>query len=82
MPETTHECPADGCTRRVRREQLACRNHWFRVSKATRERVWEAYRTGSGDHGDAIVQAITEMNSQRNPGGSPAGFGRTNPNGN
>jgi hypothetical protein len=40
---------------------LACRRHWYQVSRATRARVWEAYRTGSEDHGDAILQAVAEM---------------------
>ncbi|HEY7007315.1 MAG TPA: hypothetical protein VH395_00155 [Jatrophihabitantaceae bacterium] len=59
--DTSHQCPGPGCTARVPQHMLACRRHWYQVSRATRARVWEAYRTGSEDHGDAILQAVAEM---------------------
>lgn len=65
---STHECPKDGCTRRVPHEQLACRNHWYRVSVTTRGRVNAAYRgpgPGSDEHLAAIGQAVIEMNGRR-----------------
>lgn len=60
-----HECPKDGCTRRVSTEMLACRSHWYQVTPATRRRVWSAYQSGDTDaHHKAIVDAIREMNSR------------------
>lgn len=60
---TTHECPGNGCERQVAASMLACRTHWYRVSKQTRARVWAAYRAGSDDHLPAMQQAIKEMNA-------------------
>lgn len=68
-----HECPAEGCPRRVAYERLACPQHWYAVSKPTRDRVYRAYRamrkTGIDDvetyraHEAAIAAAIEEMNA-------------------
>jgi hypothetical protein len=62
-PLSTHRCPGEGCVVPVPHNQLACRHHWFRVSRETRTRVWEAYRTNPDDHTSAIVAAIKEMNA-------------------
>jgi len=56
-----HQCPYPGCDRRIAYEQLACKPHWFTVSKPIRDRVWRAYRGSSGDHTNAIVAAMREM---------------------
>lgn len=61
----THECPREGCPRRVTSELLACSRHWYSVTNRTRIRVWKAFRDhgpGSDEHLAAITQAITEMN--------------------
>lgn len=61
--DTSHECPRDGCPRRVPRHQLACKAHWFAVSPATRREVNAAYRSGNlGRHVAAMQTAIAEMN--------------------
>jgi hypothetical protein len=58
----THECPYPGCTRAVRRSMLACRAHWYTVSKPTRDAVWAAYTGGSQlEHARAVHQATEEM---------------------
>lgn len=60
----THQCPGAGCTVQVRQSQLACRQHWSRVSRATRTAVWDAYRSGdTAAHMEAMADAITEMNT-------------------
>ncbi len=61
-----HTCPAEGCDRQVPTEQLACKSHWYRVTPATRRRVWSAYQHGTDEqHHAAILQAIAEMNAPR-----------------
>lgn len=63
MGDDTHECPKRGCTRRVPSNQLACRSHWYSVSKATRDRVWQTYMADDDQaHMVAMAQAIEEMN--------------------
>lgn len=69
-----HECPYPGCHRQVNANMLACRNHWFTVSKPTRDRVWDAWVQRSNDHLAAITQAIEEMRTHaRNRGWNPEG---------
>lgn len=63
LGDTTHECPREGCPRRVPSFQLACKRHWFTVSPATRRWVNAAYRGGTADeHRHAMAAAIREMN--------------------
>lgn len=62
----THLCPRTGCTVQVPREQLACRTHWFALSRETRRELIVAYRNrrrDAGRHRAAIADAIQEMNS-------------------
>lgn len=62
-PDTTHECPKDGCSRRVSRSQLACKAHWAWVSPPVQREVYAAYRSGDvGRHVAAMEAAIAEMN--------------------
>lgn len=63
--DETHECPRNGCTRRVRPNLLACGQHWALVSPKTQRQVYLAYRgraTNPGQHLDAMATAIAEMN--------------------
>lgn len=63
--DTTHECPAEVCSRRVPRAMLACKRHWFAVSRPTRDEVYAAYRSGDRiRHHTAMQQAIAEMNGR------------------
>ena len=64
MTDSTHECPKVGCSRRVPFHMLACRNHWYQVSKPTRDWVWDAYNSGGTDHAEAMAKAIDEMNAK------------------
>lgn len=58
-----HDCPGPDCKRRVKNEMLACRAHWFKVSKPTRDRVWAAYHAGSDDYVAAVAAAVEEMHA-------------------
>jgi hypothetical protein len=64
---TSHECPADGCTRRVSQDMLMCRNHWFMVPKPLQRAVWDAYYgpgPGSLPHFEVITAAIDAVNKK------------------
>lgn len=41
-----HYCHAEGCARRVPPRMFMCRDHWYRLPKAMRDRVWELYVPG------------------------------------
>lgn len=41
-----HTCHWPGCTRQVPPAKWGCREHWFRLPAALREKVWMAYRIG------------------------------------
>jgi hypothetical protein len=61
-----HRCPAPHCPRRVPAHILACRDHWFALSTATRNAVYRAYRIhgpGSDQHVAAVRAAVEEWNS-------------------
>jgi len=70
--DDTHECPRNGCTRRVPAHMLMCRNDWYRVPGALRSAVWNAwdggYGAGTPEHTAAITAAIDAVNGQ--PGGT------------
>lgn len=34
------KCPAPGCTLMIRRTLLACKPHWYQLSKSVRDAVW------------------------------------------
>lgn len=65
-----HECPYPGCHRQVAVDKLACRSHWFTVSKPTRDRVWDAWLNhDTAAHDTAVTQAVEEMRTHaRNRG--------------
>jgi hypothetical protein len=41
-----HHCHATGCTVPVPPAMFVCRNHWLRLPKPMRDRIWRAYRPG------------------------------------
>ena len=47
MADTTHQCPAPGCTVRVPQERLACARHWYMLPAELRQQLWRAYRRGT-----------------------------------
>lgn len=60
----THECPANGCTRRVAFDMLMCRTHWFMVPRPLQQAVWDTYYGGAGTppHVEAMGAAIDAVN--------------------
>lgn len=36
MTDTTHECPAPGCDRRVDFDKFSCLSHWVTIDRALR----------------------------------------------
>lgn len=41
-----HECHWPGCKRQVPPAQWGCKQHWFKLPKLLRDKVWAAYRPG------------------------------------
>ncbi len=41
-----HECHWPGCMRQVPPAKWGCTEHWFRLPKRLRDRIWAAYRPG------------------------------------
>lgn len=41
-----HHCHWPGCGRQVPPARWGCRDHWFRLPKRLRDRVWSCYRPG------------------------------------
>lgn len=64
--EQSHDCPRQGCGRRVPSHMLACARHWYQVPKPLRLAVWAAWNNGAGAgtmaHRGAIDAAISAMN--------------------
>lgn len=48
MTDSTHECPAPGCPRRVPFDRLACPSHWYAISDTTRLALLRAWRDEPG----------------------------------
>lgn len=57
MRPTQHECPADGCGRTIPTNLFACRVDWYRLPKATRDRINSAYFQGDGSYLEAAMEA-------------------------
>jgi hypothetical protein len=58
-----HECHWPGCARQVPPAMWGCREHWYRLPKAIRDRIWRAYRIGQEEDGrpsDAYLAAARE----------------------
>lgn len=41
-----HQCHWPGCTTQVPPAMWGCRNHWYSLPKALRDKVWATYRPG------------------------------------
>lgn len=54
-----HECPADGCDRRVPYEMLACAYHYRLLPKPLRNRLYRTWRDGAGAGTQAHREAVT-----------------------
>jgi len=64
--DDTHECPRDGCTRRVPPGMLMCRADWLRVPVPFRKALYAAWDSGRGAgtpaHRAAMLAAIQAVN--------------------
>ena len=68
---SAHSCPYVGCPAKLPRHILACKPHWFLVSRATRTAVNTTWRSGDLDAYLAVRQdAVDEMN-EHNPAARP-----------
>ena len=41
-----HGCHWPGCTKQVPPAMWGCKEHWFKLPTAIRNRIWRAYRPG------------------------------------
>lgn len=66
MNDDTHECPRNGCTRRIAAHLLMCRQDWYRIPRPLRRAVLNAWDEGRGEgspaHRAAITAAISAVN--------------------
>lgn len=44
--EVSHTCHWPGCEREVPPKLWGCKQHWFRLPKRLRDRIWATYRPG------------------------------------
>lgn len=41
-----HECHWEGCLKQVPPAMWGCKEHWFRLPKILRDKIWRTYRPG------------------------------------
>lgn len=70
--DSTHECPAPPCTRRVSQDRLACRNHWYALPRTLRDQIWDAYLSGAPEHTALIAEAVQYLH-EKYPAETPRG---------
>lgn len=69
MTDTTHECPIDGCRKRVAHRKLMCLEHWRMVPRDLQHELYAAYDDRTADrarHIRAIHQCVLAVNNSRN----------------
>jgi hypothetical protein len=54
-----HECHWPTCDRQVPPAMWGCREHWFKLPKALRDRVWMAYEPGQEVRMDPSDEYLT-----------------------
>lgn len=60
-----HQCPYNGCGRRVSMQYLACRAHWMKVPAHLRSALYEAYASAPPAEYLAIrEQCVAAMNAR------------------
>lgn len=69
-----HTCHWPGCTVAVPPAMWGCRQHWYRLPKSIRDKIWRAYRPGqekSKDPSPAYIEAAREAQQwiEQNGGG-------------
>jgi hypothetical protein len=68
MKPNQHECPAPGCGRTIPTSLFACRTDWYRLPKATRDKINSAYYQGDGSYLDAVMEAEAWYEANPKPG--------------
>lgn len=58
MDDDRHDCPIDGCTKRIPHAVLMCRHHWAKVPRQLQGAVYRAWARGRGAGTDAHTTAI------------------------
>jgi hypothetical protein len=73
-------CPVIGCRCQIDLARLMCRDHWYRLPKHLRDRIWATWRSGEGasspEHQQTVLAAIrycAPRNFQADDGGSRLG---------
>lgn len=53
-----HHCHWPGCEKQVQPAMWGCKEHWFRLPIALRNRIWAAYRPGQEIDGNPSEQYL------------------------
>lgn len=53
-----HTCHWPGCTKQVPPAMWGCRQHWFALPKALRDRIWRTYREGQEEDLDVSKEYL------------------------
>lgn len=53
-----HTCHWPNCPRQVKPAMWGCREHWFTLPRAIRDRIWLAYQPGQEDRGDPSTEYV------------------------
>lgn len=56
--ERDHRCHWPGCPKQVPPAMWGCREHWFRLPKRLRDKVWAAYRAGQEESGTPSLEYL------------------------
>lgn len=62
MGTTYVRCPIPGCDEMRSTTQVMCKDHWFRVSKPTRDRVYDEY--GRKPYSPAHLAAVRDAKDE------------------
>jgi hypothetical protein len=56
-----HECHWPTCKVQVPPAMWGCRNHWYKLPKSLRDKIWETYRIGQEIDGDPSLEYLEVM---------------------
>lgn len=59
-----HNCHWPGCKYPVPPAMWGCRNHWYKLPKALRDKIWNTYRIGQewdGTPSDEYMEVMKEV---------------------
>jgi hypothetical protein len=59
-----HRCFWPGCQTEVPVSMLGCKNHWYRLPKPLRDRIWATYQPGQetdGSQSPQYMEALQEV---------------------